>query len=1148
MKKHISILFFGLFLSLSVWASVDYQHINSYATRLTLPHGGTITKDRTVDVKFYVMAPTNGVWVYLDMNEDGEIDNGDVQIFADENLNAALGSEHLYDYETVTCTIPESVPAGDYKWLVKVRGQQDHNEWTVPTVVRNYENTTYEYIKALGVAVDCAYESEYFGYSYVAEAYNGTTKNGKIRNEGIYSFGPAMGERNTSPYTGGHTWSSDDLANYYYEAGPFRTCTDDEGYVYICENRPQDDCEIKVFRLNPKNPTAAFDTVLTKTHIAKAESAMGISISRRVQSIAVGRDSKGKKILYVILAFVDTDGNSGGLSGQTGSLTGTSIMCDFDITDLANVHWNGHKIPMHQIPYVDETKKSLINVYNSIELGNHGDFWVFQSRQGAFDAYPGSMHFDKNWNCDFVITTGNPGGTTAAPNAYNSRGTGALTKDASILAIPIAAGTGAEAIRFYDVIYDTEDNSKVVGLSKKYDLSLPTKLSPVTVSNDYKTQHWVDGMDFDVANNLYFIGGTGKGKNVNYYASRLYVYALPKADNSHVTPARSSLTIKVGDVVTWHPYPVGHSVTNKDLWSAFQDGYNAWYMGDETATRIDERRAKQKIEFASTFVSPKNHSSGLVMEFMTHENSPWKWLGDYIIATLQPAGIPTNEELWEEFKVYFNEYYPTNSSNCLGVKFPRADQTIANVATFWPSNADGTQHVDPDANIMTNNNSKYKWLGDYILKVTNDQLAAGRFKNYKGLNTEIKWRFALTAFFNKKGINDTDYNGNADFSEAGKPENWGPYYVAPDGNQTLVTETAWKEAVHNFFNGLNEFTTAGQPNSWSDAWWNAYFPSVVPADYPLPVVQRDGYVFAGWYYGNETTYEINDPLNDIHVTKNGHLWARWLETCLHEGYVPATANNGFSQQEVAMAQVNRNEELINMLASKSDYPITVERKLQGGMYNTMCLPFAIIGRTKLNEIKDDNGASLLPSNTTSILVFQNTTIEPTASGESVLAFNFREMEEGETLKANVPFLIKPASDVTSRMHFWNPWISHATTPAASAGSYVTLVPVLWPTDIPSGEGTNNLILVANNRLARVSRTSTMLGLRGYFNGSDIPSNLAAAPAVLKITKRDGTSTYLDAVNMSTQTNNATKILVNGQIYILRDGRVYDIMGRSRSEQ
>ena len=1139
MKTHISsrlfvCLFVCLCSSMSAWASIDYQHINSYATRLTLPNGGTITKNRTVAVEFYVMAPTNGVWVYLDMNEDGEINNGDVQIFADENLNAALGSEHLYDYETVTCTIPESVPAGDYKWLVKVRGQQDHSKWTVPTVVRNYENTTYEYIKALGVAVDCAYESDYFGYSYVTEAYNNTTKNGKVRKEGVYSYGPAMGERNTSPYTGGHTWSSDDLANYYYEAGPFRTCTDDEGYVYICENRPQDDCEVKVFRLNPKNPTANFDAVLTKTHIVKAESEMGVDISRRVQSIAVGRDSEGKKILYVILAFVDTNGSSGGLSGQKGSLTGTSIMCDFDITDLANVKWNGHKIPMHQIPYRDGTKKSLINVYNSIELGNNGDFWVFQSRQGAADAYPGSMHFDKNWNCDFVINTGDPGGTQtqAAPTAYNARGTGALTKDASILAIPIASGTGAEAIRFYDVVYDNTDKSKVVGLAKKYDLDLPTKLSPVTVASGYTTQHWVDGMDFDVANNLYFIGGTGKGANVNYYASRLYVYALPKADNSHVTPARSSLTIKVGDIVTWHPYPAGHSVTNKDLWSAFQDGYNAWYMGDETATRIDERRAKQKIEFASTFVSPKNHDSGLVMEFMTHENSPWKWLGDYIIATLQPTNIPTNEELWEEFKPAFNKYLKEKGKTISGKDGKRDESmAISQAATFWDGNTDGEC-------IMTDAESPYKWLGDYILSVATSQ--------GNTVKDRTAWRWHLHAFFNCTDGTKQDAGqlvAASDFTTAGKPENWGPYYVAPDGNQTLVTEAAWKDAIHNFFNCLEDFETAGQPNSWYNAWWDAYFPSVVPADYPLPVVQRDGYVFAGWYYGNETTYDINDPLNDIHVTKNGHLWARWLETCLHEGYVPATANNGFSQQEVAMAQVNRNEELINMLASKSDYPITVERKLQGGMYNTMCLPFAIIGRAKLNEIKDDNGASLLPSNTTSILVFQNTTIEPTASGESVLVFNFREMEEGETLKANVPFLIKPASDVTSRMYFWNPWIAHAATPAASAGSYVTLMPVLWPTEIPGGEGTNNFILVANNRLARVSSTSTMLGLRGYFNGSDIPSNLSAAPAVLKITKRDGTTTYLDAVNMSTQTNHATKILYNGQIYILRDGKMYDLTGR-----
>jgi hypothetical protein len=60
--------------------------------------------------------------------------------------------------------------------------------------------------------------------------------------------------------------------------------------------------------------------------------------------------------------------------------------------------------------------------------------------------------------------------------------------------------------------------------------------------------------------------------------------------------------------------------------------------------------------------------------------------------------VPTNEQLWEEFKPYYNSYYGLN----------RATQTIENVATF--ANA----YME---DIMTNTKSEYKWLGDYIISV-----------------------------------------------------------------------------------------------------------------------------------------------------------------------------------------------------------------------------------------------------------------------------------------------------------------------------------------------------------------------------------------------------------------------------------------------
>ena len=117
--------------------------------------------------------------------------------------------------------------------------------------------------------------------------------------------------------------------------------------------------------------------------------------------------------------------------------------------------------------------------------------------------------------------------------------------------------------------------------------------------------------------------------------------------------------------------------------------------------------------------------------------------------------VPTNAELWEAFKPYYNTYY--------GLQ--RADQPIDKVSTFAAAKMQ---------QIMTDEASEYKWLGDYVLGV-----AAGQCVN---LPTDMKaanegaWRWAVHAFFNaaagQYGATGTD------FTEAGKPEAWGPAYLA----------------------------------------------------------------------------------------------------------------------------------------------------------------------------------------------------------------------------------------------------------------------------------------------------------------------------------------------------------------------------------
>lgn len=143
-------------------------------------------------------------------------------------------------------------------------------------------------------------------------------------------------------------------------------------------------------------------------------------------------------------------------------------------------------------------------------------------------------------------------------------------------------------------------------------------------------------------------------------------------------------------------------------------------------------------------------------------NADIKWV---LNGGIIPGGdVPTNAELWEMFKPYYNAYYGLN----------RSDQSIENVATF--------AHAQMQ-DIMTNSKSDYKWLGDYILSVSG------------ALDGESAWRWHVHAFFN---CNDGTVQGNqkvatADFSQAGKPEAWGEAYLIATGTSanlpTSVKET-----------------------------------------------------------------------------------------------------------------------------------------------------------------------------------------------------------------------------------------------------------------------------------------------------------------------------------------------------------------------
>ena len=197
---------------------------------------------------------------------------------------------------------------------------------------------------------------------------------------------------------------------------------------------------------------------------------------------------------------------------------------------------------------------------------------------------------------------------------------------------------------------------------------------------------------------------------------------------------------------------------------------------------------------------------------------------------LPAPAVPTNAELWgtdtadvNGLMHYFNHYYNLKRS----AQDISAAVSTNPVATFLTGMPD-------DAGIFVDEESKYKWLGDYIVKVTNDQIAEGKLSVLTDVNTNIKWRYGVQAFFMCLPATDSNYKGWADFTEAGKPENWGPAYQAANA---LVLPT--------------------EP---------------VAEDYVLPTPTKEGYKFVGWY---DNAAGAGDAYTVIPAGWSGTLYAIW---------------------------------------------------------------------------------------------------------------------------------------------------------------------------------------------------------------------------------------------------------------------------------
>ena len=982
-------------------------------------------------------------------------------------------------------------------------------------------STSYKIYCGHGVAVDKNPKSKNFGKIFITEAKQGNTQNNTYPETkglpGMYVLDPNFEFTNTTRYTGGYSFAKESITKGGYE--PWRIRVSQEGRIFACSNDA--DNSVAIWEID-KNNFNTWTPVLSGTRNDQHT----FTYNGYAIGPIIGMDVKGVgNNLTLLLYTTDKDGTNYNDSHYFAyeynvSTKAISPVSAFNgVRDFAIVH-------------------DLV----SMVYGVDGSYWFGASRGTGTERNLAHVKLDKstvdydNYNTEFK----GGGGLINYKSTYDN----ATINGANHSWLIKGKNNGSSTNGYFEVLLVSMTSGGGASVTRMDGNGGRPNWQKIEVTGMIT---WLNDFAIDYAENLYVVGSDGK---------LLRAFAMPYCGEK-TTPALNqtanaqySFQLK-GQAITWHPYHCPETMINEDLWELFMEDYNEWYYTNKHI--LPEPRAIQPITNAIGFTFPPEeirgtYPNGAVLDFL--QNHPqWKWLHDYInsIVLAEGNGPTSNEALWSEFKTAANitGLGKLSEIKAAGAGKPHnnGDNPCACRIICAKLTAAAVQAVFGKA--------EWKWLQTYIMNVQSDLTDD---------LTTAAWRYAIAAFFLQS--QHSDWPASADFSTAGLPSAWNP--AAEAAGQTYVFsmtgEMYWRLHIHAFFNKTNsvtyktndggtktdataDFSEAGDPHAWYNTWAEVTFPKTMRTGDKMPKIKRKGYIFAGWHYGTEQGFTrdqkvAGDQYNEG-VTDNKHIWARWQEVCFYEGYVKHPDEHDFDIKD--RKNLNYNEELVGLAEGKS-IQIDVERKLQSGMYNTMMLPFAIPEKDYLLKVTDMDGTHIFDRDKggamPSILVYEGfETIN--VGGEDMLQIKFHELRDhDESILAYRPFFIQPTNgNITSRMHFWSAYISGAMA-IPQVGEGVSFVPHFVPKKVTVPEGASALILVAENRLAHLVGDDEMLGLRGYFL---VPEALSNQPAQICV-KTNSETGIKDIFVPDEAEASAYKILQNQRVLIIRENKIYDIMG------
>ena len=196
--------------------------------------------------------------------------------------------------------------------------------------------------------------------------------------------------------------------------------------------------------------------------------------------------------------------------------------------------------------------------------------------------------------------------------------------------------------------------------------------------------------------------------------------------------------------------------------------------------------------------------------------------------------------------------------------------------------------------------------------------------------------------------------------------------------------------------------------------------------------------------------------------------------------------------------------------------VELSRSFTGGMYNTICLPFAVSSDKVIEAFGD--GVELI--------YMTGATLDG-----SILDLEFASTT---SIYPGTPYLIRPVSNVVNPQ-FMGVEFSLENA-SATAGENADFIGTFIKSEVPAGE--NNLFLGQNNMLYFSQTATPIKGTRAYFR-VNVPGGANMVKAARIVTSQNAT-TDINLVEQGVQTQ---KIMENGQLFIIKNGVKYNAMGQ-----